>query len=243
MKKIKLKKKPVIILLITIILLIVLIVLISNLLKEKEDLNLYPVIDSYKLDYSIIGNSKDGMILVSDGTKLGFVNYQGELVVDMKYDYATNSYAEYVKDYVVIIDKNKKILLDKKGNEVLTDQNEMYIVDLDNSYYIVATKDKTRIYNSKLNQIFESSRINNVYVSNSVITEYYDNYQIIYDLDGNKLLEGNYINSNSNYVIVSKKQKYAIYYTKTKKLTDYIYDDYSFNEKEILLKKNNKYSL
>lgn len=243
MKKIKLKKKPVIILLITIILLIVLIVLISNLLKEKEDLNLYPVIDSYKLDYSIIGNSKDGMILVSDGTKLGFVNYQGELVVDMKYDYATNSYAEYVKDYVVIIDKNKKILLDKKGNEVLTDQNEMYIVDLDNSYYIVATKDKTRIYNSKLNQIFESSRINNVYVSNSVITEYYDNYQIIYDLDGNKLLEGNYINSNSNYVIVSKKQKYAIYYTKTKKLTDYIYDDYSFNEKEILLKQNNKYSL
>ena len=88
------------------------------------------VIDSRNYDYQIIGNVKSGLISVKKDNKYGFIDIEGNVVIDFLY----KNVSDFVNDYAVVVTmEDKKLLIGKDGEYVLdlTEYENAYIMDED----------------------------------------------------------------------------------------------------------------
>lgn len=212
------------------------------LLIKKESNTLYPVVDSYLIDYDNVLYPYDGMIGVEKDGKLGFVNFNGKEIIEPKYNYEDNNFTHFVGNYISIKDNNKYILLNKKGELLLKDYDSISLNKYKNNTYILASKDTlTDFYDNSLNLI-KTFDTTSIYMNDFLVTAY-TNDSTVYDLKGNKLTTGYLIDSSDNYLVFINNDKYAVYYIDKKTMTDYKYDKYSLNNNNLVLKENGIYSL
>lgn len=131
----------------------------SALVDKKGNI----VIDSRNKDYNIIYDVKDGLLIAIKDEKYGFVDTQGNVVIDFKYKYA--SYFKYgyaivtiTDDKLILIDKNDKQILDLSKYTHAYFMNEKFIaVEENNKWGLIDLEgDKTvdTIYNY-LTNIYE----------------------------------------------------------------------------------------
>lgn len=97
----------------------------------------------------------DGMVTVSIGDKYGYMNLEGELVIEAKYDYA----ADFSKGIAVVgnRDTGNSGVIDKTGKEIIAPKYA-YILHSTDGYLVATDKEgKTTLFTAEGKALFEKS--------------------------------------------------------------------------------------
>lgn len=96
-----------------------------GVIRAKKD-SLFGLIDIsgeeiLPFSYNQIGSVSSGLLLIRSGTKYGYSNYKGEIVVSLKYDFAQGAllWGEFEKGYAKYMRKEKFGIVDSLGEEVV----------------------------------------------------------------------------------------------------------------------------
>ena len=101
--------------------------------------------------YDDVYDCSDGMAMVKNGDKYGFVDNTGKLVIDLIYEFGTG----YFQNGYAVAIKNKKYGLIDKTGEVIIDFKYDYLSQSTNALYY-ATKDEKKIYIDKNENVYTS---------------------------------------------------------------------------------------
>ena len=149
------------------------------------------------------------LIRVEKDSKYGYINTNGELVIDYNYDMAEDFYYKYG----IVKNDNKYYLIDEKGNTIFEGNNISYVKDI-GEYLIDGT-----LYDYKLNKVSNYQNISYLlegfYLFNEDNMSGIINYKgkLIYKEDSNNIEilfkeKDSYL--NGLYAVIKKDNKYSI---------------------------------
>lgn len=243
-KKVKGKKnkKWLIIIFVIIIVLVISICAKKFIFNDKKEVNnkKYLNVTSTKFDYKI-SNYSEGIFTVEKDNKQGYMNKNGNMIIDFKYDIFNGTFHD---NRVVVKKDNKFYLIDKDEN--IKTKKEYTNIYVTGDLYNVSIDNKVGVIDKDGNEIVpvEYDYIS-FYKTYLIANKSYDNNFVdIYDMTGKKIFENKEIsenhNANDNFIVFKENDKYKIYYSKTNRLSEEEYE-YSFlNTNEIILNTDSK---
>ena len=191
-----------------------------NLKGEKITKPIYDEISG--LDY------QEGLLKVKKNNKYGIININGVSIIKEKYDdIVSDKCFSKEKTGFIVKNNNKYGYISYNGNEMLsTKYNQISRIKYlnNNDIYLIAIEDeKAGLYKNK-NCILQPQFEDIIYdINTNCIIVQKDNKQGVYDLQGNKKLDIDYINiyTSGKYINAIKEDMVDIYNIETGKIENY----------------------
>ena len=209
-------------------------------LKNDEIINIDSditnIIDIYDYNGNIIS---DKYIIIENNGKYGLVNYNGEVLIETRYDYLkivnSNTFIAKRNNKYGVINLTEEELI-KFNYQDIINYSDYFLAKKDNKYGVI-DKSETLIHNFEMDyvEVLDNSVIvikNNrlgLFKDRELVIDYQvptKNNQISYYKHNDELLISSYIDNNVKTYIIRDYKLYKIIHTDIKEIyiTDYIVD-------------------